>query len=100
VLYDRRARSHTVLAERWRLSPSSWTFRDARTVLCTADVEGRSGLFSVGLQPSSRPRELARGGTYGRPRVAGGRVFVVESTLRRPNEVVSFSRATGRTGGR
>lgn len=88
VVYDRKTRRYAAVAPRWDLAPGSWSW-DRRAVVCTADVDGRTGLYRIPLR--GRPKELARGATFAGVKAEGGRLFTVLSSARAPGEVVSFA---------
>jgi dipeptidyl aminopeptidase/acylaminoacyl peptidase len=98
VAYDRRTKERVVLTEAWDASAGGWTFGAAADVLVlNAEVAGRMGLFALDLAAAWRdpaaspPRELARGGWFGDPLPAGGRIFLSRSSLQKPPEVGSLA---------
>lgn len=93
VAYDRRSRTHTVLTEEWDGSAMGWTFgEDPRHVYFVSEVDARSAIYRLDIFGSKRsaPRELARGGCYSEPRIAGGRIFCLIESLRQPPEAATL----------
>jgi dipeptidyl aminopeptidase/acylaminoacyl peptidase len=65
VAYDRRTGEHRVLTEQWDFSASGWEFApDGRTVLLTAEDEGRISVYRTAIEVAD-PERIVRGGSYG-----------------------------------
>jgi len=97
VAYDRKTGAHTVLTEAWDRSAHAWEFaRDSRTVIILTEDEARTAYFRLDLPAAMKdagakaPRRLVRGGTYGAPHIAGGRIFTNLHSLSKPSEVVTL----------
>jgi dipeptidyl aminopeptidase/acylaminoacyl peptidase len=97
VAYDRHARTHSVMTEEWDGSATGWTFgEDPRFLYFGSEVDARTAIFRLDVASAVRdpkrspPRELARGGWYGEPHVAGGRIFCTLDSLRQPPEAITL----------
>jgi dipeptidyl aminopeptidase/acylaminoacyl peptidase len=95
VAHDRRDGSQITLTEDWDASADGWTFdpADPDTLHLLAEVESRTGLYSLDLPAARRdpaahpPRERLRGGSFGGLVVRGGRAFLTRHALDAPPEV-------------
>jgi len=100
--HDRRTGRQTILTESWDRSAAGWTFsQDGKTIWLIAEDEARTSLFALDFRAALRkpeqhpPRRIARGGTFGAPQIANGRIFATFDTLSAPPEVVCLSRDGG-----
>lgn len=97
VAHDRATGKQTVLTEEWDGSASAWTFQRGgaagSNLLVMAEDRGRTVLYALDVEAAvakkSRrtPQEVCRGGWFGNPATAAGRIFVNASSLRTPPEV-------------
>ena len=95
VLRDLRSGKNRVLTGNWDRSPSSITFaRDGRSILMNAQDIGHKTLWELGLD-GSEPVKLVSGGTVGAFDDAGGRIVYTRNSLKSPDELHVFDRATG-----
>lgn len=97
VARDRESGRQTVLTEEWDHSATGCVFgSDSRTLYLNAEIQARSAIWALDVVKAARsprgnpPVELARGGTFGAPRLGGDRIFTSVSSLSRPPEVVSL----------
>lgn len=102
VAYVRDSGEHVVLTEDWEHSAGGWTFdADGKWLWLVAEVDARTAIFKMNVAGAAKnpsryaPREVIRGGSYGAPKPAGGKVFAGRSSLSEPPEVFAF----GETGG-
>jgi dipeptidyl aminopeptidase/acylaminoacyl peptidase len=95
VLRDLRSGKNRVLTGNWDRSPSSIAFaRDGRSILMNAQDIGHKTLWELGLD-GSEPVKLVSGGTVGAFDDAGGRIVYTRNSLKSPDELHVFDRATG-----
>ncbi|GBD85352.1 prolyl tripeptidyl peptidase precursor [bacterium BMS3Abin02] len=88
VRYDRRSDEHQVLTEDWDRSASSWEFTAKGDLALTAEDRARVNLYRMPPQ-EMEPRQIARGGTFGRPASGTDTLFATLQDLSHPPEVVS-----------
>ncbi|MBI2395496.1 MAG: S9 family peptidase [Deltaproteobacteria bacterium] len=87
-LVDRETGAIRVLTESWDMSPSEWSWRDARTLVGVVDERARVSLFELPIEAGSAPRMLVREGTmHGVGVGADGSIWVQHQSLVRPPEI-------------
>jgi dipeptidyl aminopeptidase/acylaminoacyl peptidase len=80
----------TVLTDGWEHSVSSWSWtRDGRSLVFTAEVRARVGLYTVPVTGGT-PREIRRGGSVTSPSVLpSGDIVFAEHSVSRPPEIAA-----------
>lgn len=101
VALDRRSGERRVLTDGWDASADDWAFLDDDTLLIAAEDQARKVLYRLDLaraweDPAARrPREILRGGWFGRLTVAAGKVYCSRESLTEPPEAWCWDPATG-----